>query len=228
MATNLETRARSVAQAQRNAGDGISLLGAAESGLGSIIDIHQRIAELATQAATEAITAEERAYLQAESNGLFAEYERIASETTYGSHKLFDGTFTDMDIQVGVNGGADNRVKVSLPDMAPNALLGQATPYDLSTASAARDSLVFIRETAVPAFNEIVAGIGAAVGRLESAWDFSQSYKSALTSASAEIMDLDFAQASPEMARYQVQQAAGVSVMRATGSLPGVVLSLLG
>ena len=85
---NLRSQVRGVAQAQRNALDGTSLLQVAEGAANEISDILQRMRELAVQSANDTLTSTERAYTHQEFNALRDEINRIASVTNYNGIEL--------------------------------------------------------------------------------------------------------------------------------------------
>lgn len=97
------TQIRGLNQAVRNANDGISLAQTAESALGEVSNNLQRIRELAVQSANATNSATDRQALDAEVQQRLAEIDRIASQTTFNSRKMLDGSFGDAVFQVGAN-----------------------------------------------------------------------------------------------------------------------------
>merc|ERR1712100_709415 len=81
VATNLETDAKSTNQAMRNANDGISIIQTAESASSEVVDILQRMRELAVQSSSETLADSERSFISDEFNQLRSEVGRIASVT---------------------------------------------------------------------------------------------------------------------------------------------------
>jgi flagellin len=63
---NLKSNIRSLAQASRNANDGISMVQVAEGGLGEISNILTRMRELGIQASSDTVGERERGYIDAE------------------------------------------------------------------------------------------------------------------------------------------------------------------
>ena len=78
VATNLETRSRSLGTAMRNANDGISVIQVLEQAASSSIDLYQRMRGLAVQAASETLDDDERAYLDDEFTALIAQADQVA------------------------------------------------------------------------------------------------------------------------------------------------------
>ncbi|GKU83397.1 flagellin [Niallia sp. NCCP-28] len=83
---------RGLDQASRNAQDGISLVQTAEGALSETTDILQRMKELATQAANDTNTTDDRSEIQKEMNQLTSEINRIGNTTEFNTQKLMDGS----------------------------------------------------------------------------------------------------------------------------------------
>ena len=106
VAVNLATQARSGRQAIRNANDGISVIQTAESASKEVLNILDRMRELAVQSSSETLQDGERAYIDAEFHQLSDEVERIAQSTEFNDILLSDGTNSTLSVQVGVDEGA--------------------------------------------------------------------------------------------------------------------------
>ncbi|GGH76724.1 flagellin [Pullulanibacillus pueri] len=78
-------------QAQRNAQDGISMIQTAEGSLNETQDILQRMRELATQAANDTNTTDDRQQIQEEMDQLTSEVNRIGNTTEFNTQKLLNG-----------------------------------------------------------------------------------------------------------------------------------------
>lgn len=101
----LTSQVRGLRQAVRNANDSLGFLNTAEGALAEMTNITQRLRELAIQAANGAIGNKERGFLDDELEALLEEMNRIADQTEFNGTKLLDGSFTETDLQVGVNKG---------------------------------------------------------------------------------------------------------------------------
>jgi len=99
----MTSQIRGVAQAARNANDGISLAQTAEGALGAAGTILQRVRELAVQSANATNSASDRAALNAEVGQLTSELDRIAKTTQFNGQNLLDGSFGSATFQVGAN-----------------------------------------------------------------------------------------------------------------------------
>ena len=88
---SMRAQIRGSFQAMRNIQDGIQLVHVAESALGEVAAILQRGRELSLQAANGVLTDEQREHLQAETDALLGEIDRIADSTEFNKRKLLGG-----------------------------------------------------------------------------------------------------------------------------------------
>jgi flagellin len=125
---------RGLAQAQRNAQDGISLIQTAEGALNETHSILQRMRELAVQAANDTNTASDRRKLQAEVDQLAEELTRIGQTTEFNTQKLLNGTF-EGTFHIGANQGQNLSMKIG--DMRSFQLgVTGAVQFEVSAAAA--------------------------------------------------------------------------------------------
>ncbi|MGM0792307.1 MAG: flagellin [Bacillota bacterium] len=82
---------RGLDRASANAQDAISMIQTAEGALSETTDILQRMRELATQAANDTNTKEDRGEIQKEINQLTSEINRIGNTTEFNTQKLLKG-----------------------------------------------------------------------------------------------------------------------------------------
>jgi flagellin len=101
----LRSQIRGLNQAVRNAGDGLSLIGTAESAIGSYTEMLQRIRELAIQSANDTNSVANRTALDQEVQQLLEEMQRIATTVEFNGTKLLDGSFVAKQLQVGAQAG---------------------------------------------------------------------------------------------------------------------------
>ncbi|MGM0445229.1 MAG: flagellin, partial [Bacillota bacterium] len=114
------SQVRGLAQAQRNAQDGISMIQTAEGALKESHSILQRMRELAVQSSNDTNTTADRAEIQKEVDQLSQELSRIGETTEFNTQKLLDGTVEDIKFQIGAN-EAQN-MSVSVNDMRGHSL----------------------------------------------------------------------------------------------------------
>jgi flagellin len=226
VAQNLSTRARSGRQAIRNSNDGISVIQTAEAATKEVLNIMDRMRELAVQSASETLDTGERAYVDAEFDQLRNEIDRIATSTEFNDISLSDGTNTALVVQVGVDNNTSSRISISLGDISVSGVGFSGTAIDLSTSTGAKSAITLI-DTAMDSVNKIRSDYGAVQNRLTSAINNTSSYVQALDAATSQIQDADYAHETAEMTRLQVMQQAGVAALGQARGMNQSVLSLL-
>ena len=105
IATRMNSNVRGLAIAIRNANDGISMAQTAESSLGSIVNMLQRMRELAVQSVNGTLTSQNRANMQIEVGQLVNEIDNISKTANFNGIKLFDGSAASVVLQTNVSSG---------------------------------------------------------------------------------------------------------------------------
>jgi flagellin len=225
VATNLETDAKSTTQAMRNANDGISMIQTAESASNEVVDILQRMRELAVQSSSATLDDDERSYISDEFDELSDEVARIANVTEFNGIELADGTTTQVDVQVGIQNSTSSRITLDVGELTTTAL-GLTASVSLSTVTDAQSAIENI-DAALDTVNGYRSDLGAVQNRLDSAINNSQAYLEALSSAQSAIQDADFATETSEMTKMQIMQQAGVAALAQAKNMNQSVISLL-
>ena len=121
IANSMTAQINGLKMAAKNASDGISLVNTVDGALAESTEILQRMRELAVQAVSDTNSGQDRVFIQDEINALNTEINRIASTTQFNGMNLLDGTFTNMELQVGSDVGQKVMFGVNNVD---NATLG--------------------------------------------------------------------------------------------------------
>ena len=223
----LRAQVRGLAQAQRNANDGISLIQTAEGALNESSDMLIRIRELAVQASNGTLGTSERNAINDEFTALRAEIDRIASVTEFNGQKLIDGSLsTGLSFQVGLNNNATtDRITVSVSSSVATAL-GLSTAMTLSTATGAQASLGII-DSAISTVSTRRGDLGAIQNRLYSTINNLAAAHENLSAANSRIRDTDVASESASLMRSQILMQSGIAVLAQANQLPSLALSLL-
>jgi flagellin len=227
VAESLESQSVSGRQAMRNTNDGISIIQTAEGATDEVSDILVRMRELAVQSSSETLADDERAYIQTEFEQLSDEIDRIAAATTFNGVALADGTNTTLDVQVGINNSADDRIAIVLGDLTASTLGVDTGSVDLSSVTGAQ-AAIDVFDTALDSVSNIRSNLGAVQNRLDSALSNMETYVENLEGAESQIRDADFAFETAELAKQQILQQAGVSVLAQAKNMNQGVLNLLG
>jgi flagellin len=93
------------AVAIRNSNDGISMAQTADSAMGQITTMLQRVRDLAVQSATGTMTAADRSSSQLEVDQLKTQIQAIATQTNINGINLLDGSAGNVQLQTGTNAG---------------------------------------------------------------------------------------------------------------------------
>jgi len=229
----LKSDIRALDQASRNAADGISLVQVTEGSMDEISNILLRMRELAEQAATETLGANERDYLDQEWGELVSEIDRISDTAEFNGINLLDGTAGVLDVQVGIGSAvASNAVSIDLTfggaaGGLDTAFLGlNGTSIAGPDGSAAR-TLIDTIETATQLVSSNRATFGAAQNRLETSIRNIAMTSENLSAANSRIRDVDVATETSNMTSLQILQQAGVSILSQANMTSQLALNLL-
>lgn len=229
---NLKADIRSLAQAQRNANDGISMTQVAEGAMNEMQGIVGRMRELAVQASNGTLGDDERGYIATEFSQLVDEIDRISNVTEFNGKILLDGTASaGLTMQVGIHDTANDRMTLSIATLNSstlgNASAGFITGQSLSSATAAQNALATF-DAAIESLSNARANVGAVQSRMSIAVTNLASAQENLSAANSRIRDVDVASETANMTRYQILTQAGVAVLGQANQLPALALSLLG
>src|SRR5918911_3576336 len=90
----LRSQVRGLAQAQRNAQDGISMIQTGEGALNEVHSILQRMRELSVEAANGTLTSSDQTAISTELTQLGSEIDRIGNTTQFNSKALLDNSLS--------------------------------------------------------------------------------------------------------------------------------------
>lgn len=215
---------RSLAQAERNANDGVSLLQVAEGALNETSSILIRLRELAVQSANGTLGQGERDALNDEFQAQIAEINRIAAVTSFNGTQILNTTGTSITFQVGANNTADDQITVTGVDATASGV--GVSSFDISSLSGAQAALSGLT-TAINTVASLRGQFGAAQNRLESAIRSIQISIENTSAAESRIRDVDIASETAELTKNQVLQSAGISVLAQANTSTQSVLQLL-
>jgi len=222
ISNQLTSQITGLTTAARNANDAISVAQTAEGAMQEITNILQRMRDLSVQASS-GITVDggnAKLALQAEYAQLSAEVTRIATDTTFGSTNLLDGSVASMTIQVGINAGES--VVMALVDITGLTALAS----DISTVAGAGAALTLI-DADIVTVDSGRANLGAVQNRFLSTIANLQNVVENTSASRSRIRDTDFALETSNLAKFQVLQQAGLSVLGQANASSQNILSLL-
>jgi flagellin len=223
----LRAHVRGLAQAQKNANDGISMLQTAEGALNETSDMLGRMRELAVESANGTLGTEERKALNAEFTQLRSEISRIANSTEFAGTKLLDGSQSaGTTFQVGIRDTTNDRITLVLSSAKATAL-GITTGLSVSTVTHAR-AVLSVLDDAIDSVSARRGDIGAKQNRLYVTINNLAAMHENLSAANSRIRDTDVAAESANFTKSQILMQAGISVLAQANQLPQMALSLLG
>lgn len=222
---------RGLDQGSTNAQDGISLIQTAEGALNEVHSVLQRMRELTVQASNDTNVTADRAAISAEITALASEITRIGSQTEFNTQKLFDGNFTDKQLQLGAN--AKQTITFDIDEISADSVgadavdvSGIAAIIDTGVAADISDAIETVNN-ALESVSTSRSSLGALQNRLEHTIANADNTSENLQSAESRIRDVNMAK---EMVKYSkdniLQQAAQSMLAQANQSTQGV-LSLL-
>ncbi|ERI52527.1 flagellin [Pseudomonas sp. EGD-AK9] len=229
IATRLNAQSRGMDMAMRNTGDAVSLLQTAEGAFNETTDILQRMKDLATQAANDTNSVDDRASLQAEYDELAKEVTNIFNNTKYAGEALFTTKLAaPVNFQIGSSSAETLAFDVSADltalDTTLNTTIAAFTLDSAANAGTAIDGL----ETALNEVGSMRAQFGANINRLNHTANNLSNMKDNTDMAKGRIMDADFAKESANMTKNSMLMQSGISMLKQAGQMPGMVMSLLG
>ena len=137
--SKMESQIKGLNQAVRNATDSQALIDTTEGAQVEVVNILQRLRELAVQSANDSNTALDRSFINTEATQLIAEVDRIANQTSWNETNILDGTFTTKQFQLGAN--ANEVVSFSV-DSVKSADIGNYRINGTSTIASASDDTI--------------------------------------------------------------------------------------
>ncbi len=105
VASRIDSQAKALGQAIRNANDGISIMEVVDGALSEAVDILNSIKTKAIQAAESTQTSSSRRTIQEDIDKLIAELDQLVKSTRYNDKQLLTGVFSGMRFQVGATAG---------------------------------------------------------------------------------------------------------------------------
>jgi len=221
IASSFRGQIKSLGQEVRNANDGVSLLQTAEGSTEQVTQMLQRMRELAIQARNGTNSPENTDALQKEFDQLQEEIVRISTNTEWNGMKVLGDDASTFAMQIGAN--ADQSLDITFDDISTTEPMASAVD---SISIQDSDTLGFIDE-AIDYIDSFRSGLGAKINRLEYTVDNLTNISVNTSASRSRILDADYAKAASEMARTQIIQQAGTSILAQANTDQQTVLQLL-
>jgi flagellin len=231
-----------LAQAQRNAQDGISLVQTAEGAFAEVHSMLQRVRDLTVQYKNDTLSQEDKDAVIGEVAQLAQEIREIGDKTAFnGKDLLKGGTF---NFQVGANDGelvsATGGTLTTTGGVATVLLVGylnagtvasgtpMAAPGDIVAMRSAMNNLApSVLDTAITNVSKIRSDFGAVQNRLEHRLANLATYQENLVASESRIRDVDMAAEMTKFTKLNILSQAGTSMLAQANQAPQGILSLL-
>ena len=200
-----DAQVRGLNAGAKNIGSAQDMLKVADGAMGGITDYLQRIRELAVQASNTAVVSDsERANIQKEIDQLKQGISDIASQTTFNTKPLLDGSNTEFQIATNADGAS---MTVSTADTTLAALgiadFDVTGNFDIADIDKALETVSAARSSA-----------GAQSNTLEYAYNYNTNASLNTTAAKSRLEDLDMPQAISEQKKQETLQEYALFMQR--------------
>jgi len=226
--TNMNAQTRGLGMAVRNANDGIAMIQVMDGAVEEVTNMLQRQRELSVQAMNGTYTTAQRADMNAEFSQLTQEIARIGLTTKFNGVNVLQ-SLDSTKFQVGWENGANNKIgsgqldmNISLSDIALSlgaVSIGGSAGEASAALSVISDLLSTVQTSR--------ARWGALMNRLDYTVNNLQNVSKNISASRSQILDTNYAQESANLARTQVLQQAGMSMLSQSNQMSQNVMSLL-
>jgi flagellin len=223
----MRSQIRGVAQASRNAQDGISLVQSAEGAMTELHGILHRVRELAVQYLNGTNGPEALLAITTEVDQLGQELDRMITGSQFNGVNLLTGGVS-LNLQVGPNANASDTLALTLPDLSVAPAGGQVytaviTDFEAGTTATLLNDINLL----VDQVSTQRAAMGAVQNRLEYTVNALGIYQENLMAAESRIRDVDMAAEMTNFTKLQILQQSGTAMLAQANMSSQSVLSLL-
>ena len=255
ISSRMTSQVNGLNMAVRNANDAISMVQTAEGAIGEIVNMLQRMRELAVQATTGTMNSTDKAAADVEFEALDAEILRVSQNTEWNGTKLLDGSLNASAataFQVGANASQTISVTFSdfstegvgsISDQTTDSLITTGTLVGLTNSSigsgtvgtdlaglditSSANAAITALDFALDKTHSHLATLGSVINRLEYAADNLANVSQNTSASRSRVLDADYATETTELARTQIIQQAATAMLSQANQYPQTVLALL-
>lgn len=223
----LQLEGNGYTQAISNVQTAVSVLQTAQGALGQEASILQTMNTLATQVAnggTQTSTTLQAS--QSEFLSLQNELDQIAASTNYGGTPLLTGSYAGETFQVGPYNSASNQLVITIAASSSTALGVNSAAVSIGTVSAAEAAMTAV-QSAISTVALQAANVGAVQNQMTSLAANLTTAQENIQAAHANLVDVNVAQATTQLASLQILEQSGMSVLYQAQHLPGLAQKLL-
>ena len=255
ISSRMTSQVNGLNMAVRNANDAISMVQTAEGAIGEIVNMLQRMRELAVQATTGTMNSTDKAAADVEYEALDAEILRVSQNTEWNGTKLLDGSLNASAataFQVGANASQTISVTFSdfstegvgsISDQTTDSLITTGTLVGLTNSSigsgtvgtdlaglditSSANAAITALDYALDKTHSHLATLGSVINRLEYAADNLANVSQNTSASRSRVLDADYASETTELARTQIIQQAATAMLSQANQQAQSVLALL-
>lgn len=235
IATRLQAQSNGMGVAKQNIAKATAMLQTAEGAFDEVNNILYRMKDLATQAADDTNSEEDRTAISSEYGELNSELENIMSNTSYGTEKLLSSVsgsvsgklMTAMQFQIGAS--TDETLKVNFSaDMGKTTdALKTLLSSDLSSATGGNTAIDSLN-TAIKEVGSMRSTLGANINRLGHTGANLANMQDNTNVNLGIIRDADFATEATNMTRNQMLTQSSQAMLKQANGMSQMVLGMLG
>jgi flagellin len=229
IADGLLGQVKALNQATRNANDGISFLQVADGALAEVNNLLTRAVTLAEESANGTLSATQRDSVELEFQQIYAEINRIGTNTKFNGASVFSGSATDIFVGDTSNTSTISFTARSLSAAAVVDGSGgssvSVSGLSLSTASGAQSALRTLH-SAISNISSQRAVLGAVSNRLSAAVSIISSQSQNVQAAESQIRDANMAEEVAAMTKWQILNQTGIASLAQANQAAQSVLSL--
>lgn len=229
IASQLQSEVSGLKQASTNLAQASSQVQVADGGAEQVQEIVVKLKDLATQANSPTLSADNRKQINEQAQQLRAEIDRIADKTTFNSQKLLDGSQTgakalSIDGLLGQESDVSDE-KLEIESLSSNNLLG-GKAIDLTTQQGASNAIATLGD----ALNKVTS-VRATIGSFQRSVDYTAANIDSVVAnqqaALSELRDTDFAAEATESSIASILRNAALAAQVQGNKLSPAILKLV-
>lgn len=226
IATRLDAQSRGMTVAMKNTQNGISMLQTADGALSEVSNIMLRMKDLATEAANGTATVADKTALDTEFSELGLELTNIMTNTKFGGEALLTGgkMAAAVTFQIGSSAAETYAFDASAAMTTFGTSMAALQAGDLTAAA---NGAITLAETALNDLGTVRSAIGAGANRLNHVHNNLANVNNNTQIAKSRIMDTDYANETANMTSRQMLMQAGTSMLKQSGSIGQLAMSLM-
>lgn len=221
---SMNAQVRSMAVAERNTNDGISMTQTADGGAEQIHEIMTRMRELSVQASNGNLATNDYTNLDTEFQANLSEIDRVATSTQFNGISLLSGAASAKNFQVGIGTAATDRIAVTFGAADSTGLA--VTGTSLTSFANAQSSITAL-DAGIQSLSTTRVGFGTSLNRFGFAVAALQSQQTNMSAAVSRIRDVDIASETAMMSKNQVLTQAGAAILKQANQSPQLAMQLL-